>query len=227
MDYIIETDFQGPGFVAVPNHVAQRPGFPPDALGVLVYLASQPRGFIVRWSVVCGHFGIGKDRWQRIARDLREIGAMEVQTMRGPGGRILGRRVLVRWPEAVAEPAPQDSASAESGETRLSDLKPENPAAGKPAKVSRKIRQSEPENPAPYKDQRKKKGARGARASSRRSPLGSGGGPRERLVDGRREFLGPDGRWHRRPAEAADAAQFDAWIASAAGGTHAEKARAS
>jgi hypothetical protein len=85
-----------------------------------------------------------------------------------------------------------------------------------------------PRNDVPAQNlTRRNLGARGARASSRRSPLGSGGGPRERLVDGRREYLGPDGRWHRRPAEAADAAQFDAWIASGAGGAHAEKARAS
>ena len=171
VDYVIETDFQGPGFVAVPNHVAQRPGLSPEALGLLVYLASQPRGFIVRWSVICAHFGMGKDRWQRIGRELRLIGAMEVQQVRGPGGRVIGRRVLVRWPS----PAQAAAAPTESGESPLSDRKPEKPAAGKPAKVSRKIRQSEPENPAPYKDKDEKRGSRenvgrvAARSASPRS----------------------------------------------------------
>lgn len=171
MDYIVETDFQGPGFVAVPNHVAQRRGLAPEALGLLVYLASQPRGFIVRWSVICDHFGMGKDRWQRIARELRAIGAMQVQELRGAGGRIIGRRVVVRWPE----PQPVEASVTESGEIPLSDLKPEKPAPGKPAKVSGKIRKSERENPAPYKDKDEKDGARekagrnAARSASPRS----------------------------------------------------------
>ena len=156
MDYIVETDFQGPGFVAVPNHVAQRRGLAPEALGLLVYLASQPRGFIVRWSVICDHFGMGKDRWQRIGRDLRAIGAMQVQEVRGAGGRIIGRRVVVRWPD----PQPVEAVVAESGEIPLSDRKPEKPAPGKSAKVSGQIRKSERENPAPYKDKDEKRGAR-------------------------------------------------------------------
>lgn len=150
MDYIIETDFQGPGFVAVPNHVAQRAGLAPEALGLLVYLASQPRGFIVRWSAICAHFGMGKDRWQRIARDLRDIGAMRVENVRGAGGRVIGRRVLVRWPDPVAAVP----VSTESRESPLSDQKPGFPAAGKSAKSSGKIRQSEPENPALYKEEK-------------------------------------------------------------------------
>ena len=171
VDYIVETDFQGPGFVAVPNHVAQRRGLAPEALGLLVYLASQPRGFIVRWSVICDHFGMGKDRWQRIGRDLRAIGAMQVQEVRGAGGRIIGRRVVVRWPDAVAS----EAGVTESREIPLSDRKPEKPAPGKSAKVSGQIRKSEPENPAPYKDKDKKEGARekagrvAARSASPRS----------------------------------------------------------
>lgn len=171
MDYIVETDFQGPGFVAVPNHVAQRRGLSPEGLGLLVYLASQPRGFIVRWSVICDHFGMGKDRWQRIGRELRAIGAMQLHELRGAGGRVIGRRVVVRWPD----PLPVDAGVTESRESPLSDRKPEKPAAGKPAKVSRKIRQSEPENPAPYKDKDEKRGARenvgrvAARSASPRS----------------------------------------------------------
>lgn len=171
VDYIVETDFQGPGFVAVPNHVAQRRGLAPEALGLLVYLASQPRGFIVRWSVICDHFGMGKDRWQRIGRDLRAIGAMQVQEIRGAGGRVIGRRVVVRWPDPVAVHADV----AESGVFPLSDRKPEKPAPGKPAKVSGQIRKSERENPAPYKDKDEKEGGRekagraAARSASPRS----------------------------------------------------------
>lgn len=155
-DYIIETDFQGPGFVAVPNAVAQSADVSADALGVLVYLASMPRGWIARVAVIQERFGLGKDKWQRIARELREVGALHVEQVRTEGGRVSGRRVRVRWPELAEK--------TESREIRLSDRKPGKPAVGKPAKQSRKIRQTEPENPAPYKEQEKDKGA--ARASS-------------------------------------------------------------
>lgn len=132
MDYIVETSFQGPGFVAVPNHVAQSGNLSPEALGVLVYFASLPRGYIARVSSVQEAFSIGKDKWQRIARELRAAGAMDVHEVRGPGGRIVGRRVVVRWPD--------ERETTESRKTRPSDRKPEKPAAGKPGSP-------EPENP--------------------------------------------------------------------------------
>lgn len=150
MDYIIETNFQGPGFVAVPNAVAQSADLSPEALGVLVYLASLPRGFVLRVSTVMERFKMGKDRWQRIAREFREVGVMpeKPEIVRGAGGRAVGRRMSVKWPEVMVP--------TESRETPLSDRKRGNPADGKPAKVGGQTRQSERANPAPYKDQRKR-----------------------------------------------------------------------
>lgn len=148
MDYVIETNFTGPNFVMVPNAVAQSGKLSAEALGVLVYMASLPRGFLLRVSSVQETFGMGKDKWQRIARELRAVGAMDVQIVRGSGGRAIGRRVAVRWPDFT-----------ESRKTQLSDRKPEKPTVGKPAKQGRKIRQTGPEKPAPYKDQKQKLGA--------------------------------------------------------------------
>jgi hypothetical protein len=178
MEYRIETRFQGPGFVAVPNHVAQNVDLPPDALGVLVYLASLPHGWRLDWRDVCARFGIGKDRWQRIARDLRACGAMvdDIEAARGPRGRLSGHRVLVRWPDAkpeavkgdVSEKPAETGNVTESRKIRLSaaksDRKPGFPAAGKSAKPSGQIRQTERANPAPYKYQDKKQGGRSASA---------------------------------------------------------------
>ena len=171
MDYVIQTQFQGPGFVAVPNHVAQNAALSPEALGVLVYFASLPAGFVLRVSSVRERFNLGKDRWQRIARELRDVGAMEVEAVPSQGGRFTGKRVLVRWPDAETE----------SRKTRPSVRKPENPAfgpkAGKPANQSRETRQPEPENPAPYKDneQHLKRSVAKPAAKPRRLPLDSGG----------------------------------------------------
>lgn len=167
VDYIIETDFQGPGFVPVPNAVAQDAALSAEALGVLVYLASLPRGFVLRVATVQERFGIGKDKWQRIARELRDSGAMDAQPVRGSGGRVVGKRVSVRWPDP--------SRVTDSRETRPSDRKPEKPTVGKSAKQSRKIRQSEPENPAPYKDKDINLRPRPARHGAHRSSVVSEG----------------------------------------------------
>jgi hypothetical protein len=175
MDYLIETSFQGPGFVAVPNHVLDDERLSPEAIGVLVWFARKPVGWIARTSAVRERFGIGKDRWQRIARELRAVGAIRVERIRTAAGVICGARFVICWPEPVTASA---AGSSISRETRPVDHKPGNPAAGKPAKLSRETRQVVPENPAPYKDKEKdkgpaalssgsEKGLRGGRCASR------------------------------------------------------------
>jgi len=145
MDYQIETQFEGPGFVAVPNEVAQSGKLSPEALGVLVYLASLPRGFLVRVCSIRETFALGRDKWQRIARELREVGAMDLREARGPGGRVIGKRMAVRWPDLT-----------DSRETRSSDREPGKPTVGKPAKQDRETRKTGPANPVPYKEETQK-----------------------------------------------------------------------
>lgn len=173
MDYVVETDFEGPNFVMVPNAVARSGVLSPEALGVLVYMASLPRGYLVRVGCIQEAFQMGKDRWQRIARELRACGAMQLEAIRGPGGRAIGRRVIVRWPnfEAAALPAEpaQAAVSTESRVSRPSDRKPGFPTVGKPAKVGGETRQSGRRNPAPYKDQIKKQCAGDASPVPRRA----------------------------------------------------------
>jgi len=154
MDYLIETAFQGPGFVAVPNHVLDDERLSPEAIGVLVWFARRPVGWIARTSSVRERFNMGKDRWQRIARELRAVGAIRVDRLRTASGVISGARFVICWPEPFAS---GDAVSPMGRKTRPMDHKPGNPAAGKPAKVSRETRQRVPENPAPYKDKEKDK----------------------------------------------------------------------
>jgi hypothetical protein len=158
MDYLIETSFQGPGFVAVPNHVLDDERLSPEAIGVLVWFARKPVGWIARTSAVRERFAMGKDRWQRIARELRAVGAIRVERIRTAAGVISGSRFVICWPEPVACAEPDKPVSATSRKTRPVDHKPGNPAAGKPAKGCRKTRQRVPENPAPYKEQEQDKG---------------------------------------------------------------------
>lgn len=159
-DYVIQTEFEGPGFVAVPNYVAQDVNLTPEALGVLVWLASQPMGFVCRVAGVRERFGMGKDKWQRIARELRAAGAMRNVRMRsGNSGRMSGSHYIVRWPDPKGGGI--DLAHEEMGrpsisrKTRPMDHKPGFPSDGKPAKGCRKTRQRVPGNPAPYKEKEK------------------------------------------------------------------------
>jgi len=142
MDYVIETRFQGPGFVAVPNAVAQMENLGADALGVLVWLASLPQGFTVRRQTLLERFKFGKDKWQRIARELTECGALQVTTQRGAGG-LFSRSYLVRWPEPVAQ-APEPVETPEPENPVPVAPEPENPPknGGKPAKKVRETRLS-------------------------------------------------------------------------------------
>ena len=219
MDYQIQTEFQGPGYVAVPNAVAQSPDISADALGVLVYLASQPRGFLARVAVIQERFGMGRDKWQRIARELRNLGAMELQVIRGAGGRAIGRRMVVRWPDLKASHA---EGVTESRETRCSDRKPENPTVGKPAKDYRETRKEVPENPAPYKEERITKARRrAARPQAGPAATGALGTVPTRVEGGKRRYQGPDGGWYRKPDCPNEAKAFENWLVSRQTGTAA------
>lgn len=185
MDYLVELDFSGPGFVAVPNEVADLDALGADALGVLVYLARLagnrgPR--IVRVSAILRRFRFGKDKWQRIARELRAVGAMRDVFGRSDDGRSIARAFAVGWPGA-ATCKPENPAR-----TSRPVCEPEKPAltAANPAEVGR-------ESPALKKDQNAARGGgtraakppraasgsvlkgEGRSAQPRRSPHGCGG----------------------------------------------------
>lgn len=150
-NYKIKTRFQGVGFVAVPNYVAQSSKVGADALGVLTYLASLPDEWNVRVADIMARFNFGKDRWQRIAKELRDMGAFERQEIRDASGRITGWDMAVQWP-SPEYCQPQERENPVSGENHQER---ENPAAGLPAKKMRKTRKSERDFPAPYKEERK------------------------------------------------------------------------
>jgi hypothetical protein len=173
MDYVIETDFEGPGFVAVPNHVIDRDDLSPEALGVLVWMARRPRGYIIRATAVQSHFRMGRDRWQRIARELRAAGALRNHRLRDlETGRMAGEAAVIGWPAEKAKPKAKTRATtpgAGKPGIRADHREPENPASGpeNPAQVSRKTR-------PPIKDPHS-----AAREASPASQSGAGGaGPK-------------------------------------------------
>lgn len=147
---IIQTEFQQNPFVAVPRYVIQLVGekISPEALGVLVWLAGRPVGAQVQVTSVCRALRLGKDKWQRIARELREVGALFLApTICNQTGRVAGKSYSVRWPEPAAKVA------------KIA----QKPRAGKPAIFAKpragKSGAPQPENPAlSYKEYKIKEG---------------------------------------------------------------------
>lgn len=98
----IKIEFQGPGFVAVPNHVVALVGNGLEAvdLAALVVLAALPVGSDWSAAWVQKRLGVGRDAWQAISRRLRAVGAVWDEVQTGEDGRHRGRCLSVRWPDA-------------------------------------------------------------------------------------------------------------------------------
>ena len=77
MLYEMQTEFQGSGFVAVPNEVVQS-DLSAEALGVLVFIASKPNGWRFSPTDIRQRFSFGRDKWQRIAREMRAAGLIHL-----------------------------------------------------------------------------------------------------------------------------------------------------
>lgn len=177
-DCIVQTDFQGPGFVAVPNHVADDDRLSADALGVLVWMAAKPAGFTIRRASILKRFGFGPRKWQRIRRELIAAGAATPAQLQDPEtGRMHGESLLVRWPEKRAEEG-RDTGTLKA-RSRCSDRD------AKSALPDAKKASGRRSNRAPYKEQEEDKGAR-ARARADEKPA-----PASR-PDGRGAVLDPE-----------------------------------
>lgn len=156
----IKIEFQGPGFVAVPNHVAAMVGqvigdlvpqfdrdqrkvsddtaaerFTASDLGALVVFAMLPVGseWSARWAQ--DRLGIGRDAWQAIARRLRAVGAMWDDTLTGEDGRHRGRCLAVRWPELAAGAKARKRGTKGGAAGGWKHRKPGKPNDGKPGSV--------------------------------------------------------------------------------------------
>ena len=181
---IIQTEFQQVPFVAVPRDVIKMvgQGLSAEALGVLVWLAARPVGAQVQVPTIQRAFGVGKDKWQRIARELRAVGALIVEPLRcNETNKVYGKAYLVRWPE--------------SRKNQLSE-NPQKPKAGKSGYRAGKSGHEKPENPAPIKEQRiKEKRAhdQNARKSGRfASPQNAASRPSTQKQNGQAQSAAPD-----------------------------------
>lgn len=81
---------QAPGqrFGILPRSIPEDLRLPPDARLVACWLATQQEGFQVVVSALSAKLGLGKEKWQRIARQLEAAGyLLRSCSPSGPGGR--------------------------------------------------------------------------------------------------------------------------------------------
>lgn len=82
------------------------PDLPLDSRGLLHYLLSKPDGWQVRMGHLRRIIGCGKDKLQRMIKDLICAGYLVRQCTHGPGGRWVWESVLYEAPVQFAAPAP-------------------------------------------------------------------------------------------------------------------------
>jgi len=177
--YEIHAQFKGPGYVPVPNYVAQSAGISPEALGVLTYLASLRTGSVVRVCQIMERGLFSRDRWLRIAKELRDCGALVKEPVRGVGGKVIGSRIIADWPTPEAlerAEAERRHALAQDRRRKSRDRGSDNPTVGETPSPTvglsdgnrRIIRSNPSDNPTPSKDKNKNHGATASTGSQGR-----------------------------------------------------------
>ncbi|WP_027894505.1 hypothetical protein [Calidithermus chliarophilus] len=130
-------------FFLMRNSVAQDKSLTPEALGVLVYLLSQPCDWRVKLEDITGFRATGRDRAYRILRELLEARYIVRETLRAEGGQIVGVEYVV-----YDERQPVTENQEEVTETLL----PEKPDTAKPHTANPDTAEPDTANPDAYKD---------------------------------------------------------------------------
>ncbi len=112
-------------FTIVPNEAIEA-GLSFEALGVLTYLLSKPDDWTIHTSEIRKRGGIGKDKMQRIMRELREAGLLHLETVRDDEtGRMKGQvYVLYDAPHSPESRERENTAAGKSGPILNTDYQP-------------------------------------------------------------------------------------------------------
>lgn len=80
-----------------------------DARAVAAWLATRPDGWQIAVRPLCKRLGLGRDRWQRIARELTAAGYLERRCApaAAAGGRMVWDTRFTSVPRAIASSAPE------------------------------------------------------------------------------------------------------------------------
>ena len=149
-------------FTNVPNALLRDERLSADALGLLVFLLHHPRDWIVRQAHLAARFDMGREKVQRLMRELIDLGYVRRSLNRNPGTQQFERYEYQVFdtvqgtgePANGNEPQPENQATAPICENKgISTVPAPNPA---PIPFRRRRPQPEkpwPENQAAYKEQ--------------------------------------------------------------------------
>ena len=133
--YVVRVNNPDQNFTMIRNELLEDENLSADAVGVACWLLKHHDGHCMLVSRIKSRFKIGKDRWQRIARELRAAGYLRAIRLVGENGRVTGWTYEMHSTPVLRKPPTYED------ETVI-DQKPAKPASGKSTENHR------PENPA-------------------------------------------------------------------------------
>ncbi|PTB92734.1 hypothetical protein C9974_11565 [Marinobacter sp. B9-2] len=102
-------------FASIPNALFEEKVLYLDTIGVLVYLLSLPEDWEVRADHIRRKFGIGKDKQQRIFKQLEDAGYLVRKKVRGEHGRWTTGITIYQTPQKPADTKDGDPDAGFSG----------------------------------------------------------------------------------------------------------------
>lgn len=114
-------------FTTLPNNVLQNLRNA-DALGLWVYLASLPPSWQFYKDQIREHFGIGRDKLEKLIFILREHNLLTIESVRDAQGRFVHWHMHILCGDGFAQVKTQEESSTSYCASPL----PENPVTGKP-----------------------------------------------------------------------------------------------
>lgn len=105
------------GFTVVPNSVVADEKLSIEARGLFAYLMSLPDGWVFRTNHLKRVYGVGRDKYYRLVRELKERGYLVVKVPKDSLGRFIG----THW-EICDEPGITENPDADSPDSGKSDL---------------------------------------------------------------------------------------------------------
>jgi hypothetical protein len=112
-------------FTIVPNEIIES-DLSFEALGCLTYLLSKPDDWTIRVSELRKRAGVGRDKMQRILRELKDAGMLVGERVRdSKTGRLMGEEyVLYDTPQSANHRQPENPASGKPGHLLNTDYEP-------------------------------------------------------------------------------------------------------
>lgn len=92
MSIEIEVDIPKSGFTMIPNELLRDSELSMEARGFLAFLMSFETGWKHTRPYLEKACGFGQRKFDRVSKELREAGYLEVVPVRGEGGKMLGRK---------------------------------------------------------------------------------------------------------------------------------------